>query len=176
MPQLSCFPLPQLLQIYPYWNVNKSLCRAKIIVLKLQIYPYWNVNDFSFKPCNCWIKTSNLSILECKYHIYHVYWNQLLLQIYPYWNVNLEECGVCGKILALQIYPYWNVNVQIPLKFNEVKYSSNLSILECKSWKKNNKSKRSPLQIYPYWNVNTICWSDEESFEWLQIYPYWNVN
>ena len=53
---------------------------------------------------------------------------------------------------------------------------SNLSILECKYKKKQNKSGENRFQIYPYWNVNGFRRTTSTIGSAFQIYPYWNVN
>ena len=100
-----------ILQIYPYWNVNLQGLIKLFLQCLLQIYPYWNVNK--------------LSSVCVKY--------PALLQIYPYWNVNKAATIEINLDDTLQIYPYWNVNKREESYFISQDQPSNLSILECKS-------------------------------------------
>ena len=72
------------LQIYPYWNVNPESEEKREKDGSLQIYPYWNVNEFALSHTTSKIKTSNLSILECKSNLYDkaVYYDEVFKSIH----------------------------------------------------------------------------------------------
>ena len=62
----------------------------------LQIYPYWNVNKFKEKGAVYCDKTSNLSILECKFNCFRYH-----SPLYSSSNLSILECKCKNTVMGL---------------------------------------------------------------------------
>ena len=57
------------------------------------------------------LKSFNLNLLECKFHMRHIVSACLSVLISTYWNVNASEGALSGVDNRVLISTYWNVNL-----------------------------------------------------------------